>query len=206
MAGNSQYFEEPLFQGMGYVTQPPPEIEGMTGQSDPPTGEAQLIEPTIARQGLIARNKRVLGFGALAACAMVAAPQVAETVEAIGANAPWLIAAYATTEVAWFSGAAMMVVSAGKNIGNPFRLHSRLKEAITDIRHSKLFRAGLLVNIIGELGTAAAVVGGSVAYLPPSSWPMSLAASALIMSPGVALWPQLFKASKRKTEIGDESK
>lgn len=143
-----------------------------------------------------------LGFVAVGAVATVA-PHMAETAEAITENAHWAVPALVTTELAWNSGAMMMLASAGRRIGNPFTLHSRVGDLLSSVSKSKLFRTGLGVNIAGEIGTAGILTAGSIAELPPSSWPLTIGGAAVLMAPGVGLWTGIYKSDKDRKNKED---
>lgn len=145
----------------------------------------------------LAKHKVGAGLGILAVGAAASvAPQMAETAAAIGDNAAWAVPSLVATELAWNTGAGIMLASAGKKIGNPFTLHSRIGELLSSVSKSKVFRAGLGINIVGELGTAGILTAGSIAELPPSSWPLTIGGAAVLMAPGVGLWAGLYRADK----------
>lgn len=182
------------------------ETDAFTHES-PNLEEANMpdsVEADPSFKGWLKRHKLGAGIGIVAVGAAAAvAPQMAETAHAIGDNAAWAVPTLIATEAAWNSGAAMMLASAGKKIGNPFTLHSRIGELLSSVGKSKLFKAGLGVNIVGEIGTASVLTVGSIAELPPQSWPLTIGGAAVLMAPGVGLWAGIHRANKN-TEAGSK--
>lgn len=170
-------------------------------ESDQIITQADSVESDPSFKGWLKRHKLGAGVGIVAVgAAATVAPHMAETAHAIGDNATWAIPTLIATEAAWNSGAAMMLVSAGKKIGNPLTLHSRIGELLSSVGKSKLFKAGLGVNIVGELGTASVLTAGSIAELPPQSWPLTIGGAAVLMAPGVGLWAGIHRANKAEKE------
>ena len=139
------------------------------------------------------KYKTPLILGGFATAAIVAAPNVKEVASTLADNAHWVVPSLVVTESMWNVGAAMMLASAGKRIGNPLTLHRRFKDVVSNSVDSKLFKSGLAINVLGEIGTASVVVGGSVAYLPPSAWPLTMGASAALAAPGIVVWSMVNK-------------
>ena len=155
-------------------------------------------EPEESKHNWFRRHKIGVAVGTLAIGSIAfAAPEVAETATILKQNAPWVVPSLVVTETLWNSGAAMMLASAGKKIGNPLKLHNRIGELISSVSDSRLFRTGLGTNVIGELGTASIISAGSIAELPPSTWPLTIGSSALFMVPGVSLWIGVHRANNK---------
>lgn len=161
-------------------------------------------EATAEQKNWLLRHKVGVGVGTLIVGGVaIAAPEVAETVSILKDNAAWAAPSLIATEIMWNTGAGMMLASAGKKIGNPLKIRERMGEIISGVSKSKLFRTGLGVNIAGELGTASIITAGSIAELPPSTWPLTIGSAALLMTPGVGLWVGVHRANK---SLEEESK
>lgn len=166
-----------------------------------PAQKQRFIETA---RGWLSQHKVGLAVGCLALSAVaIAAPQASETIESVASSA-WAAPLLVASEAAWNVGAATMLVATGRKIGNPLKLHGRVKEVLTDVQHSSAFKTGLAVNIVGELGTASLIVGVSITELPPSSWPLTIGSAALLMAPGVALWSGIYRANKAERELGEK--
>ena len=121
--------------------------------------------------------------------------------------APVFLGSGAVTETAWISGLAIMAVTAGKKIGNPFTLRSRYKEITSNIVDSKAYRAGLNINTVGALGTAAAVAVGAVATLPPETWPGAIGIAAADVALTVGTRSGLYASIKKsKSALKEKAK
>lgn len=83
----------------------------------------------------------------------------------------------ATEGCAWL-GAVLMMTSAGKKMGNPLTVKTRLSQIKSELDDNKLFRAGWTLGAVGAVGTSATVAIGSVVTLPDSSWPLAFGVSA----------------------------
>jgi hypothetical protein len=121
-----------------------------------------------------------------------------ETKDAVTDNIAWAAPALVATEAMWNIGATTMLISTGRRVGNPLKLHSRFKEIVTEASDSAAFKAGLGINILGEVGTASILIGGSVAELPPSTWPLTVGSSVALVAPGVVVWKMLWDIHKDK--------
>lgn len=168
----------------------------------PDTTDVQLAdaspESEEAKKNWFLRHKVGVAAGTLVVgAAAVAAPEVAETAAILKENAAWAVPSLIVTEALWNSGAVMMLASAGRKIGNPLKLHQRIGELISSTSRSKLFRTGLATNVVGEIGTAGIITAGSIAELPPSTWPMTIGSAALLMTPGVGLWVGVHRANNQ---------
>lgn len=150
------------------------------------------VEPRKKKWGL----KLALGGAALTA-ALIAAPHAIEAKDAIVDNLAWAAPVLITSEAAWNTGAALMLIAAGKKIGNPLKLHSRFKEVSSEfgtVVEKPLFKAGMITNIAGELGTASILIGGSIAELPVGTWPLTIGTSVALAAPAAVAWTALWKA------------
>lgn len=83
----------------------------------------------------------------------------------------------ATEACAWV-GAGMMLVSAGKVIGNPLTVKRRLSAMRSELHDNNLYRAGWVLGALGAIGTSTTIAVGSVATLPEASWPLAFGVSA----------------------------
>lgn len=142
--------------------------------------------------------------GATLAAALIAAPHAIEAKDAIVDNLAWAAPVLITSEAAWNAGAAMMLIAAGKKIGNPLKLHSRFKEVSHDfvnVVEKPLFKAGMVTNILGEVGTASILIGGSIAELPPTTWPLTIGTSVALAAPAAVAWTALWRSRHKTTSL-----
>lgn len=155
------------------------------------TGQA-AFEPQKKKWGV----RLAVGAAALGA-AFVALPHAEEAKNVIIDNLSWAAPVLLTSEAAWNAGMAMMLIAAGQKVGNPLKLHSRLKnlsDIVVEAADRPLFKAGMATNIAGEVGTASVLIWGSVAELPPSTWPLTIGVSAALATPAVVAWTALWRA------------
>jgi len=132
------------------------------------------------------KNKLLLGGAAIAFALTL--PQLPDTIDGVKENAEWAIPAAIATESAWYLGAAVMVASAGKRVGNPLKLKSRMKEITSELSDNRLFRTGMGINITGAAGTSAIIAAGSVAELPAGAWPGAFLVAGASLAPSLAIW------------------
>ena len=141
--------------------------------------------------------------GAAVAAALIAAPHAIEAKDAIVDHLAWAAPALITSEAFWDGGAILMLIAAGKKVGNPLKLHSRFKEVSSDfvnVVEKPLFKTGMVANILGELGTASILIGGSIAELPPSTWPLTMGTAVALAAPATVAWTALWRSKHPKTE------
>lgn len=153
----------------------------------------------------VEKKKKKLGFklalGVAAVAALIAAPHAIEAKDAVVDNLAWALPVLTVSEVAWNSGAALMLLAAGKKIGNPLKLHSRFKEVSHDfvnVVDKPIFKVGMVTNILGEVGTASILIGGSIAELPPATWPLTMGTSVLLAAPAAVAWTALWRSKHKK--------
>jgi len=139
------------------------------------------------------RHATKLGIGVIAVSAGFSAAHIGETLDDIKQGAKWAVPAGVGTEALWNTGAAIMILSAGKKIGNPLKLKSHLKETASSLRDNKAFRVGSTVNLMGAVGTSAIIAGATFTELPTSLWPGSLTVATASLAPSLALWRQVNK-------------
>jgi hypothetical protein len=141
------------------------------------------------QESWLKRNINKLILGAAAVGFAISIPQ---TVDSVKENAAWAVPGLILSEAAWNIGAACMLLSAGKEIGNPLTMKNRIKEAKADLHDNKLFRTGLGVNLVGATGTAAILSVGSVATLPATTWPGAILVAGVSAAPSFALWKGVY--------------
>jgi hypothetical protein len=112
----------------------------------------------------------------------------------------------AITEGAWIGGAAIMLDSAGKKIGNPLTLKSRWKDVSSNIVNSKKFEQGLKINTVGAYGSAGVVAASALAFLPPETWPGALGAAAVDVAATKVARTGLYSSIKRNKSLEGEAK
>lgn len=192
----------------------------VTHSSETPT-ETAAVSPASAavkeveNSSWIQRNSGKVYLG-LAAAGLtgtvvgVANGSFSNIVEDVKEEAPWAVSAFIASEAVFVTGVAGMVVGAGKEIGNPLTLRSRKNEILASALDSKTFKAGLMANYIGAIGSAGVVAGAAVEALPPSTWPAALGWAAADVASTVATRAGAYKATQSVAEKlksgGTESK
>lgn len=162
---------------------PEPEFQAPTADIAA-VADQTVIEPIpehVAEQGSWLRRNRVslglAGFAVAGVASVIFSHQLGKTVHDLESHAKVGLAIPATEAAAW-TGAGLMVASAGKKVGNPLTIKPRLKELRSELNDNRLYRAGWSLGAVGAIGTAAVVAGAAVTELPPSSWPLAAAVSA----------------------------
>lgn len=148
-----------------------------------------------SKPSFLRRHAAKIGVGAIALSAGFSATHIGQTLDDIKQGAKWAIPLGVCTEALWNTGAAIMILSAGKKIGNPLKLKSHLKETASSLRDNKAFKVGSAVNLIGAVGTSAIIAGATVTELPTSLWPGSLTVATASLAPSIALWRQVNKTA-----------
>jgi hypothetical protein len=115
--------------------------------------------------------------------------------------APWTALGIGASESMWVGGAALMAGSAGKKIGNPFKLRSRWGEISQSVIDSKAFKTGLAINTIGALGTAAIVETGAITSLPPETWPGASGIAAADVASTVAVRSGMYSSIRNAEKV-----
>jgi hypothetical protein len=144
-----------------------------------PTLPEPIFEPTEVRsapekRGWLARHKTkiLLGIAATSLAVTLATDKMSEVQEEVVESAPWVAGGIATSEALFIAGAGMMAVSAGRNIGNPFKIKERFPEIAQKAADSSLFKAGFVINTVGAVGDFAVLSTGIAKELPPQTWGM----------------------------------
>lgn len=152
------------------------------------------------------RNFVKLSLGAFVAgtAVSIATNPLGELKEDIGETAPWAIGGLFATEALWIGGAALMASSAGKKVGNPLSMHSRWDEISGSIVESKGFRAGLLVNTAGAIGTAGVVIAGAATALPAEAMPGAFGLAAADIASTIAIRSGVYSSIKRAKKAETE--
>jgi hypothetical protein len=154
-------------------------------------------KPESERPNWFRRNLFNLSLGAfvIGGAATFATNPVDKLEHEVLQAAPWVGGGIATTEGMWIAGAAAMAAGAGKNIGNPLTLKGRWGEVASSTVDSKLFKAGLVINTIGAIGTAG-FVGFGAASLPPETWPGAAGIVGADIASTVAIRAGIYKGMK----------
>ena len=182
--------------------------DGDNGKVETEAVLSEQGEEILASEPSAEPKKKKIGLkiaigGAAIAAALIAAPHAIEAKDAVVDNLAWAAPVLITSEGAWNTGAALMLIAAGKKVGNPFKLHSRFKEVSSEfgsVVEKPLFKTGMVTNILGELGTASILIGGSIAELPPSVWPLTIGTSVALAAPAAVAWTALWRSKHPKTE------
>jgi hypothetical protein len=142
----------------------------------------ELVAPfqTEGQESWIMRHKKLALGVAAAGYAVAGALSLTEfqgTYDGIKHDIKWAVPAFLISETFAWTGAGVMLGSAGKNIGNPLTAMQRIKEIKNEIKGSAAFRKGWLINVAGASGTSALIIYGAASSLPESSWALAGAAS-----------------------------
>jgi len=182
---------------------PQPEFDPTIRQSELPASDiANGYEaiPTEVNydndQAWVVRHRTKLALGGLVLAGGLSLTQFNQVADEVKDNAKWVVPAIATAEVLAWGGAGIMLASAGRKVGNPLTVKSRLNEVRAELNDSTLYRAGWGVGAIGAVGTAGVVSGATLAYLPTTSWPLAIGVSAASL--GLSTIP--FKPAKKNQE------
>lgn len=133
------------------------------------------------RASWLKRNVSKLGMTAfmISGAYFFAQPnQITETKDTIIKEASFMYEIFPITEGFAWGGAALMLASAGKKIGNPITMKRRLSLIRSELNDNSMYRTGWALGAIGALGTSTTIVLGSVLTLPDTSWPMAFSLSA----------------------------
>lgn len=149
----------------------------------------------------IKRNwKGVVGGSAFVAAAAISVSQFSKVEHAIEKDAPAAIPAFAVTEGAAWGGAALILASNGKKIGNPLTVKKRLNEIKSNLERNKLYKTGLTINILGAIGTSTVLTAGAVTSAPESSWPLAFGVAAASLGFSGIPWVWANRSSGAKGE------
>jgi hypothetical protein len=157
--------------------------------------EQEQAQGEVPQQGWLRRNmlKASAGAFALSTTVSIAAGSGEEIKEGALESAPWIATGLATSEAMFIGGAAVMLASAGKKIGNPLKIRSRWQEIRDNTYRGPIFRAGLHVNTIGAVGTAGTIAAGAATSLPPETWPAAFGLAAVDLAATAALRAPLYQ-------------
>ncbi len=137
--------------------------------------------------------KRIV-YGSLALSSIYAAlnrGNVTRATNSIERRIPFAATTLITTESLAWAGGGMMLISAGKKIGNPLTASRRLKSIKNEVDSNVLYKAGWTVSALGAIGTSALISIGAITELPTSTWPLAFsAASASIVFSTIPLMPK----------------
>jgi hypothetical protein len=156
--------------------------------------EAEIKKPRNIRKYVARTALGLLAVGGVTALATQPGKVLKEIEEAAPITVPGLIG----SEVVWDVGLGMMVVGAGKNIGNPLTLRKRWGEVGDKAINSSLTKAGLTINTLGALATTGFIVYGGT-KLSPDLWPGVAGVASLDLVSTVALRAPLVLAMKNSS-------
>ena len=151
-------------------------------------------------KSIIKKHGFKLGLGAFVIsgiCLLSNPSAMTQTENKIFQDAHYAIEIFPITEGCAWLGAGMMLVSAGRKIGNPLTIKKRLGLIRKDLDDNRLYRAGWALGALGAVGTSATIAVGSVANLPQASWPLAFGVSAA----SIAFSTIPFKPRKGDSEV-----
>lgn len=170
--------------------------EGLDGDV-PPEETSSAWERT---KQWVGRNKVKLALG-VSAVSLAATPvynPMGEVTKDLYEASPWVAAGVVTTEALFAGGIAMMAMSVGGSLRNPFKMRGQLQEICQKANDSMLFKTGFWTNTVGAVGSAAVIGGGIIAKLPPESYGL-LSFSALDIGVTVTVRKALMNGIKNKS-------
>lgn len=157
-------------------------------------------------------SRTALGVLAVSSAYTLIKYPVSELTADVQEKAPFAAGGILVSEGLFAAGAAMTVLATGKALRlrellNPLRLKAEfgslsqrvksLQGAGKEAVKSKLFRAGLAINTLGAIGTAATVGAGAVTALPREMWPGAIGLAAVDITATLGLRAPLYAAMKR---------
>lgn len=123
------------------------------------------------------RHRLALGIAGIALAGALSITQFDKTVGDIEDAAHWAVPALLTTETAAWGGAAIMLLSAGKKLGNPFTVKKRLTQIVSELEDNISYKTGFAINVTGAAGTSIVIAAGALTSLPATSWPLAAGAA-----------------------------
>lgn len=148
-----------------------------SSQSSPQASEFNVATDMAAQEqndNWIKRHKTVLGLAGFAVAGAFSLTHSDGVISDIEHAAAWAAPAIVTTEVVAWAGGGMMIMAAGKKIGNPLTIKPRLKAVATELVDNKYYQRGWKIAATGATGTAAVITTGAVTSLPKETWPLAL--------------------------------
>lgn len=124
--------------------------------------------------------------------------QARHNTEKIASEVPTAAYAIPVTEAVAWGGAIVMLGVAGAKLGNPLKAQKKVKSLIPELRGNRIFRAGYFANVLGAVGTAAAVAVGAVtdSSIPKVAWPAFFAVSiASLAGSGLPFAPMMKRSN-----------
>lgn len=123
------------------------------------------------------RHRLGLGIAGVALAGALSVTQFDKTVGDVENAAHWAVPALFTTETAAWSGAALMLLSAGKKLGNPLTVKKRLTQIASELEANTPYKTGFAINVSGAAGTSVVIMAGALTSLPATSWPLAAGAA-----------------------------
>lgn len=172
-----------------------------------PHGPTVEQEAQTDEESWIKNNMTKLCLGAFAVSTGVSVAQGSgdEIIDNLSENFLELGVALGASEALWVGGAAMILASAGRKIGNPLTLKSRWEDVKLAIYEGEGFKKGLHVNAAGAVGAAGVVVGGAVTTMPTETWPAAFAFAAADLVQTVSVRIPIYKDMKENQKKAEEA-
>ena len=123
------------------------------------------------------RHRLALGIAGIAIAGALSITQFDKTVGDIENSAHWAVPALLATETAAWGGAALMLLSAGKKLGNPLTVKKRLTQIASELEDNTPYKTGFAINVSGAAGTSIVIAAGALTSLPATSWPLAAGAA-----------------------------
>jgi hypothetical protein len=176
-----------------------------TRQDLQPLTEKSINDPI--RKAWLRRNKGRLGvaaFGIAAAASFIHPNNFDAILHDIEDHAPIAATIFPITEGAAWTGAGLMLASAGHKIGNPFTIKKRLGQIRTELSDNRLYRTAWALGAVGAMGTSVTIAVGAVTGLPESSWPIAFGVSAASIAVSTIPFKPI-KSNRNESNGGNEA-
>lgn len=160
-----------------YEIQPADEHLKGVGHIDNVVDSNTLPSIDVNNPSWLKRNRLTLGIAGIAIAGALSITQFDKTVTDIEKAAHWAIPSLVVSESFAWGGAALMLLSAGNKIGNPFTVKKRLTDIASKLEDNSLLKKGFTLNVAGAAGTSAVIAAGALTSLPATSWPLAAGAA-----------------------------
>lgn len=145
----------------------------------PDSSTESVVNPIVSQEGFVGRVKEfiheqrvklAIGATALSVGATLALDPMSETIDRVSEAAPWVVGGVVVSETMFVAGAAMMLGSIGKKVGNPLKFKERVPEIAEQANSSRVFKAGFFINTIGAVGDFLVISPAVISTMPSHSW------------------------------------
>lgn len=149
----------------------------MTNNSETQPTQLPVNTGSIEDASWFKRHRLSLGIAGIAMAGALSVTQFDKTVGDIEHASHWAVPALFTTETVAWGGAALMLLSAGRKIGNPLTVKKRLTQISSELEDNSHYKTGFALNVSGAAGTSIVIATGALTSLPMTSWPLAAGAA-----------------------------